>query len=299
MSPAEPTPLPRCADLARDREDPLIGTAPPALRWLLVEHPGPWALTAMASEPLAGPVSQALQQACAAHYARPMLIRRHGRQPAHRYWRWGVVDSLTERSLWGTWTEAEDLLGAIPALASRSEAWARTGPMLLVCAHATHDVCCAVRGRPVAAILSDRWPSATWECSHLGGDRFAANVAVLPEGVVYGNLDAASAIEVLGAHLDGRVTAGHLRGMSVYSPPMQAAVGHVMDKLGKASLRDVRAHGLTRVSQDAWRAEVLVDASEPSRQRLLVTRGWRPAARLTCRATSATDAAEYTVTEDS
>jgi hypothetical protein len=299
VSPAEPTPLPRCADLARDREDPLIGTAPPALRWLLVEHPGPWNLTAMVSEPLDGSVSQALRQACAAHHARPLLIRRHGRQPVHRYRRWGVVDSLTARSLWGTWAEAEDLRGAIPALASRSEAWARTPPMLLVCTHATHDVCCAIRGRPVAAALSDRWPSATWECSHLGGDRFAANVVVLPEGVVYGNLDEVSSLEVVGAHFAGRVTTSHLRGVSVYSSPMQAAVGHVMEKLGNASLRDVRVHGLTPVGDDAWRAEVLVDGSEPSRQRLLVTRGWRPAARLTCRAALPTDAAEYTVTEDS
>ena len=298
MTPAEPTPPPRCADVARDRSDPLIGTAPPAQRWLLIEHPGPWHLTAMASEPIAGSVSQALQAACAAHHARPVLIRRHGRQPAHQHWRWGVVDSLNRRSLWGTWSEAEDLLGALPALAGRSAAWARTGPLLLVCAHATRDVCCALRGRPVARALSERWSSATWECSHLGGDRFAANVAVLPEGVVYGNLDEVSAVEVVAAHLDGRTITQHLRGMSAYSPPMQAALGHVLEQLGGASFRDVRSHGITPLGEDRWLAEVRVDGAEPSGRRLVIGRNWRPPARLTCRAGAPTDAAEYSVVEE-
>ena len=37
-----------CADAARDREDPPLGTAPPTRRWLLIEHPGPWPIDAVA-----------------------------------------------------------------------------------------------------------------------------------------------------------------------------------------------------------------------------------------------------------
>jgi hypothetical protein len=49
-------------------------------------------------------------------------------------------------------------------------------PIYLVCTHGRHDACCAVRGRPVAAALAAAYPERTWECSHIGGDRFAANV---------------------------------------------------------------------------------------------------------------------------
>lgn len=252
----------------------------------------------MGSRPIAGAVSRALQAACAAHRARPLLVRRHGRQPVRQHLRWGVVDSLTGRSLWGTWSDARDLLGAVPALAGRSQAWAPTAPLLLVCAHATHDVCCALRGRPVARILSERWPSATWECSHLGGDRFAANVAVLPEGVVYGNLDEGSAVDVVAAHLGGRTSTAHLRGMSAYSPPMQAAVGHVLEQVAGTSFRDVRPHGLTALGEDRWLAEVRVAGADPFDRRVVIGRSWRPPARLTCHAVLPTDAAEYSVIEE-
>ena len=61
-------------------------------------------------------------------------------------------------------------------------------PIYAVCAHGTHDACCAIRGRPVAAALDQLRPGRVWECSHVGGDRFAANVLVLPSGVLYGRV---------------------------------------------------------------------------------------------------------------
>jgi len=169
--------------------------------------------------------------------------------------------------------------------------------MLLVCTHATHDVCCALRGRPVAAALQEHWPGQTWECSHLGGDRFAANVVLLPDGVMYGNLDEASSVDVVARHLNGEVSLGHLRGTSVHSPPMQAALGYVMERRGPRSFRQVHAHGLRTLAEDRWRADVKVDGASPSAVTVVVTRSWRPAARLTCRAVTPSDAATYTVSE--
>ena len=45
---SEPDSAFRCADAARIRADPLAGSAPPARRWLLLEHPGPWRIDAIA-----------------------------------------------------------------------------------------------------------------------------------------------------------------------------------------------------------------------------------------------------------
>ncbi|MGB3764882.1 MAG: sucrase ferredoxin, partial [Ornithinimicrobium sp.] len=41
--------VPRCSDGARERGDPLVGTAPPARRWLLIELEGRWLPTAIDS----------------------------------------------------------------------------------------------------------------------------------------------------------------------------------------------------------------------------------------------------------
>ena len=60
------------------------------------------------------------------------------------------------------------------------------GPLFCVCAHGRHDACCAERGRPTAAALTRTHPEETWEVSHIGGDRFAPNMLVLPQGLYYG-----------------------------------------------------------------------------------------------------------------
>ena len=74
-----------------------------------------------------------------------------------------------------------------------------------MCAHGRHDQCCAVRGRVVAARLAAAYPEETWECSHLGGDRFAGTMVLLPHGLYYGWVDDGDAVAVVDAYLAGRV----------------------------------------------------------------------------------------------
>ena len=70
-------------------------------------------------------------------------------------------------------------------------------PVLLVCTNGRRDVCCAVRGRPVALEAARRRPGAVWESSHTGGHRFAPTGVLLPHGVTLARLDAALCAEVL------------------------------------------------------------------------------------------------------
>jgi Sucrase/ferredoxin-like len=96
-------------------------------------------------------------------------------------------------------------------------------PVLGVCTHGRHDTCCAERGRPVAAGLAAAFPEQTWEASHIGGDRFAANLLVLPHGLYYGRLEpdtARGAARLLAA---GEIDLDHLRGRSGLSTALQAA----------------------------------------------------------------------------
>jgi hypothetical protein len=96
-------------------------------------------------------------------------------------------------------------------------------PIYLVCTHGRHDACCAVRGRPVAAALAAAYPERTWECSHIGGDRFAANVVILPHSLFYGHVTAARAVELAKAYDEGLVVPDLLRGSGAFVPPVQAA----------------------------------------------------------------------------
>src|SRR3712207_3936442 len=99
-------------------------------------------------------------------------------------------------------------------------------------------MCCAIEGRPVAIALARHSPGQVWECSHVGGDRFAANVLVLPTGQLYGRVTdpvaLASATEV------GQVLADRLRGQVGLPPAAQAAVVHAQRELRLATVGAVR-----------------------------------------------------------
>ncbi len=116
----------------------------------------------------------------------------------------------------------------------------RTAPLYAVCAHGTHDVCCAIRGRPVAAALDRVRPGQVWESSHVGGDRFAANVLVLPSGVLYGRVVESAAGALVEAVDRGGVLHQHLRGRVGFQPDVQAAMALAYRERPDLRVADVR-----------------------------------------------------------
>ena len=104
-----------------------------------------------------------------------------------------------------------------------SDGESSTDPLVAVCAHGKHDQCCAVRGRAAAAAIAAKYPELTWECSHLGGDRFAATMLVLPEGLCYGRVDSTDSADLIRLYLDGRLDNGFLRGRTSLPHAVQAA----------------------------------------------------------------------------
>ncbi len=128
-------------------------------------------------------------------------------------------------------------------------------PIVAVCAHGRHDECCAVRGRRVAADLAERFPAETWECSHLGGDRFAATMILFPHGLNYGRVDHADAPHIVDEYLAGRVVPAHYRGRTSFSRQVQAA-----QHAARAVTGDLRigAFGpiVTKATPTGWAVEL-------------------------------------------
>jgi (2Fe-2S) ferredoxin len=285
-----------CATAARGRGDPMAGTAAPARRWLLIEYPAAWATHALQSRLVPPALGGRLEQLARSMGARVLLVRRPGRRPLDGPRSWVVVDHDAGQQ-WGTWEGADDLTSAADVFAGDVVAAGPQEPLLLVCAHGLHDTCCAVRGRPVAAALAERWPEATWECSHVGGDRFAANLVVLPDGAYYGNLSAVSVLDVVEGHLTGAVSAEHLRGLSTEPPVVQAAIVTVHARLGPGGARDLAGDTVTPTGPDTWLVRLAGHGSMPAAVEATVTRHRRPPAKLTCRAAGAAAAYAYEVSD--
>ncbi len=268
----------RCAPSAVRRGDPRPGTASPVPRWFLVEQPGGWGVDAVLESGLDPAVGRALLARARSAGARVLLIRRPGRQAADGPRRWAVADSRagSERVGWGRWEHPDQLLD-VPL---DQPVGTPGGPLYLVCAHGRHDACCAIRGRPVADALAATRPGQVWECSHVGGDRFAANLIVLPHGLYYAHVDAAGAGDLAAAYERGEVDVGLLRGRSAFAAPAQAAQHYARLALGETGLEALRPLGLARLSADRWRVRL----AAPDGGALLVTvrAGVGPPVRLTC-----------------
>jgi hypothetical protein len=89
----------------------------------------------------------------------------------------------------------------------------------------------------VAAALAAAYPERTWECSHIGGDRFAANVVVLPHSLFYGHVAAPRAVELAKLYDEGLAVPDLLRGSGAFTPPVQAAQ-HFARAAGHSSALD-------------------------------------------------------------
>jgi hypothetical protein len=232
----------RCADSARMRGEPLQASAVRYSRYLLLEVPGPWGTSALDEKHLEAGVARQLARATAAADTNVLLIRRPGRHPAPaldpgtRSMAWAFADTSAgaERVLWGSWRDPADLLdldltATIPGPANAA------GPqrLALVCTNGKRDQCCAIRGRPVATAIAAATDWDTWECSHLGGHRFAATMMLLPTGDMFGWLDDVSALEVMRRFDAGQVMLSHYRGRSGQPEPVQAALHAAAVRLGE------------------------------------------------------------------
>lgn len=238
--------LERCALRAQLRGDPMLGTAFPAARLLLVEQPGPWGKGGLKDSRFGARAAEALERRAAAAGVRVQAIRRPGRTRRGATRAWALVDTRDGRESlrWGRYESPDELI-ALPFDGDPGEPDVQ--PLYLVCAHSKHDTCCALRGRPVAAALTQLRPGRVWECSHVGGDRFAANVLVLPHGLLYGRVLPFAAAEFIAAAEAGEVVGALLRGRVGIPPAAQAALAFAHDHLALRRRRDLRVEAASPV----------------------------------------------------
>lgn len=276
----------RCSVLSLARAEPLAGTATEVTTgYLLIEDPGPWGRDALTGDAVGGLAEQVDSFAGAAG-VKTLVIRTPGRRESTADRRCFAATVGHHRQLVGfTVTDPAELLeldlDAYRTGLSRvhPKATPDAGPLLLVCTHAKRDQCCAIRGVPLARELAAQHPGRVFECSHLGGHRFAATALALPSGAVYGRLDATLAARAYRAENNAEVVAPQLRGMSHLPPAAQAVDAALRVRLALPRIDDVHLEASTRAVQDGgvhevrmraagsvWQARVAFTRSDPEPQ---------------------------------
>jgi hypothetical protein len=280
----------QCAVAARDRTEPMFATASNVRRWLLIEVRGAWGRDAIPGSELARTAPPGWARRMAAAGIRLIAVRRDLDRNSTAPLQLFYAETGAGASRGRCWRRHADSAPAVLAATDELPAdgdgrgWDEHGEaVVLVCTNGRHDPCCATFGRPlVRALRGSEHTDAVWESSHIGGDRFAGNLVILPEGLYFGRCDEASAGEVLDAYRRGEILLDHYRGRSALGFHEQAAEYFVRRELGLSAIDAVG--GVRRV--DAATGTFTVDVSENGSRRTLrvaVTRHEvATAAPLTC-----------------
>lgn len=284
-----------CSNRSRALGESLRGTASTVVRWILVEQSGPWGRNALDESRLPDEASERLRSIVRSVGARGLLIRRHGRyeQEGHR-----VMVAFTGRKL--RWLEelhfddVESLLAHdySPLKRGRSVGGKRIDELrVFVCTHGKHDPCCAREGRLVAAALHEQMPEETWETSHIGGDRFAGNMLVLPLGIYYGRVEADRAPGLVRRLQQGDLDLAHFRGRSCLSFAAQAAESLARERLSLTGVDDLELLEHEELAPKRFRTVFRVQGERDVTVDVEVGRG--PESCLTCHTSEPAAPARY------
>ncbi|KJD19184.1 sucrase ferredoxin [Vreelandella aquamarina] len=253
-----------CADLSREQQDPLAGSAAHAERNLLLSWPrAKWQRKLRHANDMSNSLKQTLDT-LADDGLRINLIQQPGME---KYQHQLFLMPERRRFRVARW-ELEAFFSAFQS-GSRLSQWeqpAMRNDLVLCCTHGTKDKCCAKYGyktfKALASTVAEHpLPFEVWESSHLGGCRLAASVIVLPNVRKYGRITPEQALPFLQAEARQQRFLPGYRGGSQLTPAQQsaeiAALTQLSTEAGQPTLVLISDHGddQTREIRFQWRLD--------------------------------------------
>jgi hypothetical protein len=259
-----------CSQESIDHGESLIGTAPRADVWFLLEYHGRWGKKALAESEIPDRIKTHLNtQLKAIPESRLLLIKQPREENVRGLAFFAAIPTADPPTLYRfQLNEYEDLLSYdLAAIASQKAEFddnLSREPVFVNCTNGLRDQCCALHGVATYWALQNQFPGKVWESTHHGGHRFAANFMHLPHGLSYGRLRKENAASVLEAGLDGRIAMDHFRGRTIFDGPVQAAEILLRKKLGSDAIDAVRVTAFEAAAPDRWQVNFIANNSEHS-----------------------------------
>jgi len=262
----------------------MAATASTVRRWVLVEQTGAWGRDALLESGLPAVPAARLKEIGRESGTKALLIRH--RNPRDEGWEGGPHLVVAARSEVGSERLVIRNLAHIADVGHIDlQEWLDDAahlvpdrPFIAVCTNGKHDRCCADFGRPLVRAFRADPDAEVWECSHIGGDRFAANVLVLPHGLYFGRVPPEDAAAFHAELLAGRIPLECYRGRSSLSRPAQVAELAARTETGERAVAALTAWSVEQVADRRWvvaltlagrEVEVEVAEGEPDEPRLL------------------------------
>lgn len=218
-----------CSSTSRGVSEQLFATVSQTQYWLLLEEPSAWGAKAFEESQLLEPVKPYLASFLeTTPYSRLLLIKRVN-PAADVGIRLYLVNSreLDPQIYLFQLQRYPDLLDLdLTGIFSGEAAYRKhlqNEPLYLVCTNGKRDPCCAKFGLLTYGLASKKIGNAAWQCSHIGGHRFAANLLCFPHGIYYGRVDERALNQILQSYPLAQLVLENYRGRACYPKPAQAA----------------------------------------------------------------------------
>jgi len=254
-----------CSDLARASRERSFGTASVGETWLLVEYREAWGAHALEDSTLSAALKRHLSNFCQTvprarllfikqermRSSAPLncfVVRCRERAPSIERFELSAYDDLLK------FDPAELAAGASPAVGFVQ----RDAPLYLVCTHGKRDKCCAKFGYALYKTLRGGEAEGDvggriWQSSHVGGDRFAANLVCFPHGLFYAHVSEDGGRRIVEEYERRQLTLEGYRGRACYSYPVQAAEFFIRTETKLSALDALRYRRHERTGDRSWR----------------------------------------------
>jgi hypothetical protein len=281
-----------CSSFSLLSDEPLVGTAGQGNVWFLIEYDGFWGRKALEESGLPAQVKKKFSGLLdSIPGLRVLLIRKTGldRKPEAAM---DAPAATTEIHFFAANTKVENPQLSAFKLASYDDLCdidlGRLGrgevidsralsnrKLFLVCTHGRRDRCCARFGteiyeRLTSLEIDDEPQTEVWQSSHVGGHRFAANVACFPDGIFYGRVSSKETPQFVEAYRQGLFYTEKARGRSCYSPVAQAAEIHLRQETGEKRLGSFILEETSPVKRGLWKVTFL-DRNTDDRHTLVIS----------------------------
>jgi hypothetical protein len=290
-----------CADVSSAASESLAATASRVDHWILVEYRGLWDRDVLGGSLLSSDLKEHMRgQLDRLGHARLLFVKQPERRAyGRRQLFFGTSRPGEERFFALEFDHHDDLVGLDLAGAlsdGETPGVPLDHPLLVVCTHGKRDRCCAKHGRPLYDALRRQAESGwVWQSTHVGGDRFAGNVVVLPYGLYYGRVSPGDVPALLAEHAKGNLWLEHYRGRSAYSFPVQAAEHALRVEEELTGIDDLAYVGGEHVGDGAWRVRFRDSEGQVHEVDVVEERGEAPV-YLTCGALKPRHARRFAAT---
>lgn len=252
----------RCSEV---EGEPLPGSAKPGSTYVLLEHGDHWGHDILDGEAFGEELTAKLSTLPGLYLIRKVGREGHGKKEQCVAYLVFCEDNVVEQ-LYVSGPEdllTLDLTG--PGRNHNRGAKPVDDPVLLVCTHAKRDMCCALKGRPMAKALTEAYPDAhIWESSHTKGHRFAPSMVLFPSGYSFGRLNVEAAKSMFEAATRGEMFLPGNRGRCTYSARGQVAELAVFQQCAE---RRIPLTGASKV-EDSGDGPVAVTINDTGVERL-------------------------------